>query len=428
MVALQQKDNRPEKAQGKEALTIGFFIMRVEVNRVYRLHTSMEKAGSSIFINAREVFTKLELDPGRYVVVPSTFDPNNEGEFMLRIYTEKKAKAKELTRHNDKANPFLCCIPKYGTPSAVLSITVISGSGLKKMSRNFETFIHMVKANIGTGLLGLPVAVMNAGVVVGPVCLVVMAVIAVHCMHLLINSAHTWCRIKGKSSMSYADVAEECVQTLFPGKGWIGRIAQRQRISQEDKERLVRAFEEQDQDYLALVDTKRRIFIILFSSTNVVSISGQPDVKDGLALESVLIARCTDNLTICLALSQVFCLVHHTIQMGGMTNDSFAKFLAGTATHLDENETRYLIFDGAPAHRRPEQPGDNVYMRILPPYSPFLNIVEQAIRLKASIKADILYPAMQERFAERNAARNVHLPLGEYRKQLLVQAVERNIG
>lgn len=54
----------------------------------------MEKAGSSTFINSREVFTKLELDPGRYVVVPSTFDANEDGEFMLRIYTEKKAKAK----------------------------------------------------------------------------------------------------------------------------------------------------------------------------------------------------------------------------------------------------------------------------------------------------------------------------------------------
>ena len=54
----------------------------------------MEKAGSSIFINAREVFAKLELDPGRYVILPSTFDANNDGEFMLRIYTEKKAKSK----------------------------------------------------------------------------------------------------------------------------------------------------------------------------------------------------------------------------------------------------------------------------------------------------------------------------------------------
>jgi hypothetical protein len=70
-------------------------------------------------------------------------------------------------------------------------------------------------------------------------------------------------------------------------------------------------------------------------------------------------------------------------------------------------------------------------MRILPPYSPFpfLNIVEQAIScLKASVKADISRPAMPQRFADRNAARNAHLPLGEYRKQLLAEAVERNIG
>ena len=35
---------------------------------------------------------------------------------------------------------------------------------------------------------------------------------------------------------------------------------------------------------------------------------------------------------------------------------------------------------------------------------------------------------MQERFADRNAARNAYLLLGEYRKQSLVQAVKRNIG
>ncbi len=71
------------------------------------------------------------------------------------------------------------------------------------------------------------------------------------------------------------------------------------------------------------------------------------------------------DFTICLAVSQVFALVHYTVQMGGMFEESFTEFLAGE-THLDENATHYLIFDGAPAHRRPEQPRDNVnYLRIL---------------------------------------------------------------
>ncbi len=146
-----------------------------------------------------------------------------------------------------------------------------------------------------------------------------------------------------------------------------------------------------------------------------VSTSGQPEVKDGLAFgERAYRQVCGQkgrNVTICLAVSQIFGLVHYTIQMGGMTRESFTEFLAGTAAHLDENETHYLIFDKAPAHRRPEQPRDNVNLRILPPYSPFLNIVEQAIScLKASIEADISRPALQERFADRNGAINAHLP------------------
>ena len=165
-----------------------------------------------------------------------------------------------------------------------------------------------------------------------------------------------------------------------------------------------------------------------------VSIFGRPEVKDGLALDSVHAYRqvCEQkrcNFTICLAGSQVFALVHYTVPMGWMMRESCTEFLTGTAIHLDENETHYLIFDGAPAHRRPEQPRDNANLCILPPYSPFLNIVQQAIScLKASIKAYISRPAMQERFADRNEARNAHLPLGEYRKQSLVEAVERNIG
>lgn len=45
-------------------------------------------ARSPSFINLREVSCRFKLPPGTYCVVPSTFDPNEEGEFLLRVFTE----------------------------------------------------------------------------------------------------------------------------------------------------------------------------------------------------------------------------------------------------------------------------------------------------------------------------------------------------
>ena len=49
-------------------------------------------ARSPVFINSREVTGRYTLDPGSYLIIPTTFEPNHTGEFIVRIYSEKPVK------------------------------------------------------------------------------------------------------------------------------------------------------------------------------------------------------------------------------------------------------------------------------------------------------------------------------------------------
>ena len=44
---------------------------------------------SGVYINYREVSGRFELEPGNYIVIPSTFRPNEQSAFMLRVFGEK---------------------------------------------------------------------------------------------------------------------------------------------------------------------------------------------------------------------------------------------------------------------------------------------------------------------------------------------------
>nr|XP_015307645.1 PREDICTED: proton-coupled amino acid transporter 2 isoform X3 [Macaca fascicularis]XP_028705680.1 proton-coupled amino acid transporter 2 isoform X3 [Macaca mulatta] len=79
--------------------------------------------------------------------------------------------------------------------------------GLKKTKgiTVIQALIHLVKGNMGTGILGLSLAVKNAGILMGPLSLLVMGLIACHCMHILVRCAQRFCKRLNKPFMDYGD-------------------------------------------------------------------------------------------------------------------------------------------------------------------------------------------------------------------------------
>ncbi|XP_036619534.1 calpain-1 catalytic subunit [Trichosurus vulpecula] len=105
LLALMQKHRRRERRFGRDMETIGFAVYEVPEKLVgqpsvhlkrdfFLSHSS--RARSEQFVNLREVSSRLCLPPGEYIVVPSTFEPNKEGDFVLRFFSEKKAGTEEL--------------------------------------------------------------------------------------------------------------------------------------------------------------------------------------------------------------------------------------------------------------------------------------------------------------------------------------------
>ena len=88
----------------------------------------------------------------------------------------------------------------------------------KNATGPFATLMHILKANIGIGLLSMPNAIQDAGYVLGPTLLILMGLIATHCMTLLVTCSHHLCTQMQLPALSYADVAELSIAYKFKKK------------------------------------------------------------------------------------------------------------------------------------------------------------------------------------------------------------------
>uniref|UniRef100_A0A8C9ZK71 Calpain 8 n=1 Tax=Sander lucioperca TaxID=283035 RepID=A0A8C9ZK71_SANLU len=95
LVGLMQKGGRQQKL-GFNPEFIGFAIYKYKGQSNVHLGPDALQScvAESSFANTREVCNRFKLPPGEYAIVPSTFQPDKNGSFLLRVFSEKQAAAR----------------------------------------------------------------------------------------------------------------------------------------------------------------------------------------------------------------------------------------------------------------------------------------------------------------------------------------------
>ncbi|CAH0765622.1 unnamed protein product [Bemisia tabaci] len=71
-----------------------------------------------------------------------------------------------------------------------------------------ETLTHLLKASLGTGILAMPAAFKNAGMITGIFATIIVSLVCTHCSYVLVKCAHSLYHRKKVTTMTFADVGE----------------------------------------------------------------------------------------------------------------------------------------------------------------------------------------------------------------------------
>ncbi|XP_029842406.3 proton-coupled amino acid transporter 1 isoform X1 [Ixodes scapularis] len=143
-------------------------------------------------------------------------DVNSDSSAYVRVADDALFKLSGLSRHSDDGTPTShgdaekdsetspLCVDRSMDPECATSK---SGSD-HQLTTSCQTMMHLLKGNIGTGVLAMPNAFANAGIVVGSVGVLLMGFVCIHCMHILVRCNHILSKKIGCRTLDFAGVAQ----------------------------------------------------------------------------------------------------------------------------------------------------------------------------------------------------------------------------
>ncbi|CAH1124156.1 unnamed protein product [Ceutorhynchus assimilis] len=90
---------------------------------------------------------------------------------------------------------------------------MLCNRNIEHPTSNFDTMVHLLKGNIGTGILAMPDAFRNAGWVIGLFGTMTMGIICTHCMHMLVECSRELSRRTQTPSLNFSEVVEAAFKT-----------------------------------------------------------------------------------------------------------------------------------------------------------------------------------------------------------------------
>ncbi|XP_040165160.1 proton-coupled amino acid transporter-like protein CG1139 [Anopheles arabiensis] len=95
---------------------------------------------------------------------------------------------------------------------------------ISKPNSTFGTFVHVMKGAMGVGILSMPFAIRNGGLVFGIIGTFLLGMLYSHCVHLLVDTAYKICKRERIPMLSFAETLDHACALGSPRIRPLGKI------------------------------------------------------------------------------------------------------------------------------------------------------------------------------------------------------------